>query len=216
VLDKHKLRILPDSLRLQPAQIDYQVLGSVLRALATDKALKVSYCDRSGKRTDPVLHPLGIIQRGPRVYLFAMKNDESDERMYALDRISAAECLPIASRSKPSFDLDLCINDGRADFASGEILQFKAEVRGYIEQLLYDCPLNCTQNLIPVEDGEGSLLTVEIPSSGQLLRWVLAGGENLTVLEPENLRVLVVGQAQKVLHHYQDIGAGHMGRSGSE
>ncbi len=214
-LDTRKLRILPDSLRLRPALLDYHVLGCVLRALAGEKALKVSYCDRTGKRTEPVLHPLGLMQRGPRVYLYAMKNDESSERMYALDRITRAECLPISARTKPDFDLDQCIHDGRADFANGEVIHFKAEVRGYIEQLVYDCPLNANQTLTPLDDGEGSLLTVQMPSSGQLLRWILAGGENITVLAPDGLREVVVGQVRGMAMQYPYLQASspNMGES---
>jgi predicted DNA-binding transcriptional regulator YafY len=202
-LDDSKLRILPDSLRLRPAPLNPNVLGSVLRALASGSALRVSYQDRLGKHSDPVLHPLGLLQRGPRVYLYAMKNDETSDRMYALDRIAVAECLPIAARQMADFSLDQRIADGRADFANGETIQLKAIVRGYIEQLLYDCPFNGSQQLVPLEDEEeGALLTVELPSSGQLLRWVLAGGENVTVLEPASLREIVLGQVSRLVSMY--------------
>lgn len=204
-LDESKLRILPDSLRLQPAPLNFEVLGCVLRALATGKALKVHYCDRTSKLTEPMLHPLGLIQRGPRVYLYAMKNDETSDRMYALDRIRSAECLPITARDKPDFDLDQHIEQGRADFANGEMIHLKLEVRGYVEQLVYDCPFNASQRIDPLEGRDGSLLTVDIPSSGQLLRWILAGGENITVLEPENLRAVVVGRVCRLAALYEPV-----------
>ena len=49
-LDHSKLRILPDSLRLRPAPLNPKVLGSVLRALTSGSALRVSYQDRLGKQ----------------------------------------------------------------------------------------------------------------------------------------------------------------------
>ena len=150
-----------------------------------------------------MLHPLGLLQRGPRVYLYAMKNDEAGDRMYAVDRMVVAECLPIAARQMPDFSLDQRVADGRADFANGEVVQLKAIVRGYIEQLLYDCPFNDGQQLVPLEDEEqGALLTVELPSSGQLLRWILAGGGNITVLEPPGFRDVVVGQVRGMIACY--------------
>ena len=213
-LDESKLRILPDSLRLKPAPINSKVLGSVLRALSSGSALRVSYQDRLGKHSEPVLHPLGLLQRGPRVYLYAMKNDETGDRMYAVDRMAVAECLPIAARQMPDFSLEQRVADGRADFANGEVIQLKAIVRGYIEQLLYDCPFNASQQLVPLEDEEeGALLTVELPSSGQLLRWVLAGGENITVLEPASWQALVFDQAKRLMAQYQAV-AGDNGRQG--
>jgi predicted DNA-binding transcriptional regulator YafY len=205
-LDDSKLRILPDSLRLRPAPLNPKVLGCVLRALASGSALRVSYQDRLGKHSKPVLHPLGLLQRGPRVYLYAMKNDETSDRMYALDRIAVAECLPVAARQMADFSLDQRIADGRADFANGEVIQLKAVVRGYIETLLYDCPFNDSQQLVPLDgEEEGALLTVELPSSGQLLRWILAGGENVTVLEPVSLRDVVLGQVNRISARYRVI-----------
>lgn len=204
-LGEDKICILPDSLRLQPAQIDYQVFANVLRALADGKALRVRYVDRLGKASEPVLHALGVMQRGPRVYLYAMKNDEQDDRIYALDRMRSAECLPISARQKPEFDFNQQIAEGRVDFANEGLINLKAIVRGYIEQLLYDCPLDDSQRLDLLENEEvGSLLTVTLPVSGQLLRWVLAGGENITILEPLGFASVVVTQIKKMASFYGD------------
>lgn len=202
-LGDDKVCILPDSLRLQPAQIDYQVFANVLRALADGKALRVRYVDRLGKASEPVLHPLGVMQRGPRVYLYAMKNDEQDDRMYALDRMRSAECLPINARQKPEFDFSQQIAEGRVDFSTGELITLKATVRGYVEALVYDCPLHESQRLEPLNDDEpGSLLTVTVPSSGQLLRWILASGDNITVNEPFSLRDTIRNQLNKAAEQY--------------
>jgi predicted DNA-binding transcriptional regulator YafY len=56
-LDESKLCILPDSLRLQPAEINPQVFSTVLRALKEKRALQVSYRDRQEKSSTPTLHP---------------------------------------------------------------------------------------------------------------------------------------------------------------
>lgn len=202
-LGEDKICILPDSLRLQPAQIDYQVFANVLRALADGKALRVRYVDRLGKASEPVLHALGVMQRGPRVYLYAMKNDEQDDRIYALDRMRSAECLPISARQKPEFDFNRQIAEGRVDFANGQQITLEATVYGYIEQLLYDCPLHNNQKLEPLEnENSGSLLTVTLPASGQLLRWVLAGGENIAVQNPPEFRSVVAGQVKRLQEFY--------------
>lgn len=200
-MSESKLRILPDSLRLKPARMSYEVLGTILRALKSGKALQVSYLSREGKRSEPVLHPQGLLQRGPRVYLYALKDDEECDRMYAVDRMVNASMLSLPARIMAGFDLDQRVRDGRADFANGEIIRLQALVRGYVEQLLYDCPLDDSQQLIPQADG-GSLLIVEIPASGQLLRWVLAGGNNVVVQEPPEFRCVVAGQVRQLLELY--------------
>jgi predicted DNA-binding transcriptional regulator YafY len=205
-LDESKLRIIPDSLRLQPAEIKPDVLAGILRGLSDNLALRVMYEDRLGKRSEPVLHPLGLLQRGPSVYLYAMKNDEITDRMYAVHRMIHVECLPIVARQLDGFDLDQRIASGRADFAEGQTIQLKAIVRGYVETLLYECPLGPGQTMAPLEDEElGSLLSIELPSSGQLLRWILAGGENITVLEPVELQALVFDQTRRLCAQYQAL-----------
>lgn len=95
------------------------------------------------------------------------------------------------------------MRDGRADFANGEIIQLKAHVRGYVEQLLYDCPRapDGKQTLVTQADG-GSLLSMEILASGQFLRWLLAGGCNIVVQEPIGLRDVIAGQLKKLQHFY--------------
>lgn len=203
-LDESKICILPDSLRLRPAQINYQVFTTVLRALKENRALQVKYIDGQEKSSAPTLHPLGIMQRGPRIYLFALKNDEQDERLYAIDRMRTAKLLQTPARQKHDFDFKRHIAEGRADFANGEQITLKAIVRGYVENLVYDCPLHESQKLEPLSDSEpGSLLTVTMPSSGQLLRWILAGGDNITVIGPLELREIIINQLTKVAESYR-------------
>jgi proteasome accessory factor B len=205
VFDKSKLRILPDSLRLQAAEIRHQPFAGVLQALATGCALRVVYFDRLNQRSEPVLHPLAMLQRGPRIYLYAIKNDETVDRMYALDRFISAECLPIAARTLPDFDLDQRIANGNADFSNGEAIQLKLVVRGYIRRLVEDCPLATGQLMESLDDDmDSALLSVTMPSSGQLLRWILAGGENITVLEPADFRDVVVGQIFNTSARYKN------------
>jgi len=208
-LDERKLCILPDSLRLQPAKIKYKIFGTILRALKENRSVDVSYTDRQGKSSTRVLHPQGIMQRGPRIYLFALRDEEAEERLYAIDRIRDASLRSCAARKKADFDFKRHISEGRADFANGEYITLKAIVRGYVEDLVYDCPLHESQILKPLIDSEqGSLLTVTMPSSGQLLRWVLACGCNIVVIEPSLLREIVVSQLNQSIKSYDSLNAG--------
>lgn len=198
-LDETKLRFIPDAMRLKPATIDPKVLTQVLCALAHDHVLDVAYRDRLGNATKPKLHPQALLQRGPQVYLFALKDEETEVRMYALHRFVKATATSIPARKAETFDLDQSIYNGQADFANGEQITLKALVRRDVATLLYECPLNDSQRLDAEPDGAEfkALLTVNLPASGQLLRWVLGWGEQLKVLEPESLRCTIASQAMK-------------------
>lgn len=199
-LGPDRIRVITDTQRLLPAQIHDQVLVDALEALARSLTLRIGYRDREGKVTRPVIHPQALLQRGPRIYLFALKNDETDPvRMYALHRITSSELGEEPARRAEGFDLDEAVKCGQADFASGQQVDLRLRVRGYVADLLRDCPLSSDQRL--VDEPEGSDFDVEVratvPATGQLLRWVLGGGANIEVLAPEDLRKVVMEQMRK-------------------
>lgn len=203
-LDEQKLRIVSDSQRLQPAAIRDGVLADVLEALAREKTLKIGYRDSAGKLTQPLIHPQALLQRGPRLYLFALKNDEAQVRMYALHRITSSTVSDEVARRAESFDLDREINSGNADFADGTMIELVLRARGYVANLLLECALSADQRI--EDEDEGSAfevrVTATVPATGQLLRWLLGCGDKVEVLEPPNLRMVVAVQTGKAARLY--------------
>lgn len=204
VLDESKLRIIPDTMRLKPASIHGTILTSVLAALAKEQVLQLVYRDREGKTTQSFLHPQGLLQRGPLVYLFALKNEEQEVRMYALHRMIKVEIVSEVARKAENFDLEQSLYNGQADFSAGEPIQLEAMVRGYVTDLLRDCPLNESQTILDCpEDSEFEAhLSVCLPDSGQLLRWLLGCGDNLKVLGPDFVRYRMRAQSRKMAALY--------------
>lgn len=206
LLDEQRVRIVPDSLRLRPVALYPEVLEAVIRALAQACALKVLYEDALGHRGEVVIHPQALIQRGPLPYLFALKNDEDEPlRLYALHRMIRAQALTgRPARAAAGFDLDRAIAQGRADFGQGEMIDLEIRVRGYLATLLSACPLTDEQELEDEPEDSGFTLRVKarLPSTGQLLRWLLGAGDNVQVVAPETLRNVVAGQAAKTAALY--------------
>jgi predicted DNA-binding transcriptional regulator YafY len=205
LLDEQQLRILPDTLRLVPADINPVVLNAVLTALSEHRTLKVLYQNNAGERSRPRLHPQALVQRGPVTYLLALKNSEREPvRFYALHRLIRARMEERDARAAVNFDLDQAIEQGRIDFGRGEKITLELRVRGYLDAVLRDCPLSDTQELQDEPEGSDFSLTVraEVPSSGALLRWLLAGGDNLEVIAPTELRQVLSAQAAKMAALY--------------
>nr|WP_297359213.1 WYL domain-containing protein [Thauera sp.] len=121
-LDASRLRILSDSQRLQPAAIRDGVLADVLEALTRGQTLVIGYRDAADKLTRPIIHPQALLQRGPRVYLFALKNGEAQVRKYALHRITSSALGGEPARQAADFDLDREIRRGNADFGDGTLI----------------------------------------------------------------------------------------------
>jgi len=206
-LDETHLRMVPDTLRLQPVELYPQVLSAVIEALARRCVLRVSYRDAEGVGGEACLHPQALVQRGPIPYLFAMKNDEEEPvRLYALHRMTRAEALAqTPARVAEGFDLDQAINQGLADFGQGEIIDLELRVRGYIATLLTACPMGPAQRLEdePADSDYDLRLWARVPSTGQLLRWVLGAGDNVEVVAPPDLRRVLAVQAAKMAAIYR-------------
>lgn len=205
-LSRQHFRIVPDTLRLLPAEFHGHVLAQLLRALVEGRTLNVTYRDRDGKETQPVLHPQAALQRGPRLYLFALKNDEPDPvRMYALHRIIKAEIADDAARKAPEFDLESAVYSGQADFADGETIALELLVRGYVADLVRECQMGRDQVMTeePEDSAFSARLTVKLPLTGQLFRWLLGCGDNVEVVSPTHLRNAIAVQAAKVAGIYQ-------------
>jgi proteasome accessory factor B len=206
-LGDDKFRVVSDTQRLLPADIHAEVLATVLEALATSRTLNAGYRDGEGKRTRPVLHPQALLQRGPRLYLYALKNDELEPvRMYALHRMTSCSLGDGELRVAQGFDLQQAIDGGSADFGDGREIHVVLRARGYVADLLHDCPLSASQRIEDEEQDASFAVRVQadVPATGQLLRWLLGCGDNVEVVEPQELRRVVAVQAANAAGLYRD------------
>jgi predicted DNA-binding transcriptional regulator YafY len=207
LLDEQRLRMVSDTLRLRPVELYPDVLQAVITALAQHCVLQVLYEKANGERSEVRLHPHAVVQRGPIPYLFALKNDDADMmRLYALHRMIRAQALTASpARRLDGFDLDESIALGKADFGQGRRIDLELRVRGYLATLLSVCPLSDEQQLQDEPEGSPYLLRVKacLPSTGQLLRWLLGAGDNLEVLAPVELRQVLAVQAEKMAAIYR-------------
>jgi proteasome accessory factor B len=205
LLDEQRLRVVPDTIRLEPPYIDAAVLQTVITALAERRVLQAVYRNSNGERSTPTLHAQALVQRGPMAYLLALKNDEDLIRLYAVNRfVSAALDPDSVLRVASHFDLDQAIADGRVDFGRGEMIELELRVRGYLSKLLRDCSLGTGQVIEEEPEGSGFdlRLRTRVPQTGQLLRWLLGAGPNVEVLAPARLRAVVANQAMRTATLY--------------
>jgi predicted DNA-binding transcriptional regulator YafY len=208
LLDAQRLRIIPDTLRLGPVELYPDVLQAVIQSLIERCALQVLYQNAEGIRAEVIIHPHALVQRGPIPYLFALKNDEVEPvRLYALHRIVRAQAQPaVPVRVAAGFDLDRVIAAGVVDFGQGTLVDLELRVRGYLSTLLEVCPLSDDQFMVdePADAAFSLRVKARVPSTGQLLRWLLGAGDNLEVVGPAELRHVVAAQSAKVAALYAE------------
>ncbi|MEA3643335.1 MAG: WYL domain-containing protein, partial [Lamprobacter sp.] len=116
------------------------------------------------------------------------------------------------ARAAAGFDLDQSIAEGKVDFGQGRLIDLELRVRGYLVSLLSVCPLSPDQQLEDEPETSAFRLRVSarLPSTGQLLRWLLGAGDNLEVIAPVELRHVMRAQSDKVaaLYRLPDSGDG--------
>ncbi len=170
-----------------PPEIDPHVLQAVHEAVIEEKRLKVQYCKpRSEQDQALVLHPHGLIQRGPATYLAALANDYADIRLYALHRIREAEKLDQPSRQLAGFDIAHYAEE-QGHFGSGEKIQLVARVAPGLKLILEETKLAEDQVFSGPDEEGWHELRATVRDTWQLRWWVLSQADRVSVVSPDNL-----------------------------
>lgn len=182
-----KVRVVPATLPLLPAEVPEGVMETVQSALMQNYQLDCDYCSASGEESTRQLHPLALVQRGPVSYLVATANESEEERLYALHRMRRAEMIETPAERPNGFDIDAYIASGALQFGNGKSLRLRAKINEVLASHLGETPLsedmqiNCRN--------EEYTLTATIADSWQLRWWLLSWGSAVEVLGPKKLRV---------------------------
>ncbi len=114
-----KIRVVNDSFALLPPKINPEILERVSDALFGNFWLKLTYQNRSGKRSESDVMPLGLAQQGPRLYLVCRYRDQENERTLALHRIVSAHVSTLTFERPKGFSLQKYDDEGRFGFGDG-------------------------------------------------------------------------------------------------
>src|SRR5690606_20560146 len=101
-----KIRVISPSLPLIPPVIHENVQEVICQALLNDKQIKAQYRSAEQDKTKEIqLHPLGLLMRGPVIYLVASAWEYDHALLYALHRFTAAEMDSAKCQKPKNFDL---------------------------------------------------------------------------------------------------------------
>ncbi|QMV62907.1 WYL domain-containing protein [Pseudomonas berkeleyensis] len=198
-----RVRALPNSKALLPAEIDNTVWQHASNALLEGKQLRVHYLSRSKGATKPLLlHPAGLISRHSISYLIASVDGYDDLRQFALHRIQQAEALSEPARERPDFEISHYIRQDLNSAAPIEQVELIADVSPQIAWLLGETPLSPEQSLEPLEGSDWQRLRARVPDDQETLWWVFGLGENVRVLEPKSWVDTIQGRLAKLEQLY--------------
>jgi predicted DNA-binding transcriptional regulator YafY len=198
----NKIRVLPASQPLLPPATRTEVQQIIHEALLQDRQIAINYLRRGDRKfAQYVLHPLGIVQRGPVTYLVAKVFDYPDPRLFALHRFQKAEMLDESANVPKNFDLDAYIASGAFGFSDGGTIRLDVVFDDGAAEHLYETPLSSDQTLKPLGDGR-TRLAATVADTAQLRWWLLGFGAGVEVKKPVALRREMAAAAKAMAARY--------------
>jgi len=203
---RNKVRVLLRGPGLQAPAIQSGVQSGVYDALLRNQRLEVVYTPRGqdGSKSYEI-SPLGLVLKDGLVYLVCSMWDYPDIRLLTLHRMQQAKPLDIPVIVPNGFDLDAYIASGELDFAVGGRIVLKARFTKGAAFHLQERPLSADQTLIP-QDDDWLLLTATVQDTSELRWWLLGFGDEVEVLEPEELRSHFAKIARNMSRTYGQLG----------
>lgn len=200
----NKVKVVQPSQPLIPPKVDEAAQDAIYRALLENRQLSASYRPAGyAEPKDYVLHPLGLIMRGPVCYLAASARDYDEARLYALHRFEKAEMLTDAARIPQGFDLEKTIASGFADFSElAKPVRLEMRCDASLALHLAETPLSMDQKIEPDEEGRVRI-TATVNDTWQLRWWLLSQGSGIEVLFPESLRTEIAESLEEALSNYK-------------
>lgn len=202
-----KVRTISPILPTKCPGVDPGVHATVAEALMNDRQLEVEY--KSTTRDDSkrvILNPLGLILRGPTLYLAATAEGHADVRLYVLHRIRRATELARPAAIPRGFDIDRCIEDGLGQFGAAPLRPEKLKLvllcDGWLARQLEESPLSSDQRITKRSDGRVQV-SATVVKSWQLQWWLLARLESVEVLAPTAYRNEIADLLERGFSRYK-------------
>lgn len=215
-----KLAFVPTPQLQQAPVIDAEVLCTVQRALVDDFCVDIDYQSpyrlpaavatdgvaKQGIKTASkyLLHPLALVQNGMQLYLVAVVDGYQDVRLFAMQRISAAQLTEKPAERPADFKLQPYLQSGALQFVS-EPAPFTlcTRIDTTLANLLAEAPLGTQMCLEQTAEPGWWQLTTEISDSWNLRLWLQSQGSRVEVISPLWLRQQLQDELQRTLALYQ-------------
>jgi len=204
-----RLRVIPSGMPLQPpALLSAGAAAIVYDAVLRQRRFKAQYRSRDRTAADAPLtydvNPLGLVVKGPVVYLVCTLWSYTDVRHLALHRFEHAELLEAPAVPPANFDLDAYLREGAFGLPYGSPIRLRLRVSQSIADHLAEQPLSGDQR-IDRDDADQAVVTAMVADSGQLRWWLMGFGDLVEVLEPAGLRAELAATFEAAAGRYRKV-----------
>ena len=180
-----------------------QWLQPLLQAIANRLPLRIQYQNfQKGSVKTIVLQPYMLREYLHRWYLLGLQPESAEQKLLALERITALETLPEPFEIKDEFPFEDIFRQVVGLSPAGE--PEKVLLRAYppLDKFLVAYPLHPSQQLVR-ETKDYTEFSWQLVVNRELEQWILQQGGEAEVLEPKSLRKSVRNQLRQALQYYK-------------
>jgi predicted DNA-binding transcriptional regulator YafY len=198
-------RLLLDHNKWGRAEQPTAILAKLRAAVASQCRVSMHYRDRSGTTTSRSVAPLGLVAKAGIWYLVAVEA-EKGYRTFRAERIAGVLESNERFERPADFNLEAHWNASVASVESKSNSAYSVLLRVRLDMLavitsFWECAMLS-------EEAEFSTVRVAFPNRDVALAQILAMGDGLHVLEPDDLPAAIVDYARLVLARYAPEGTG--------
>ncbi len=186
----NSVRVVPREMPLLPPKFNNEAVRVVYDALLAGKRFTAEYRSRAADTDELKTYeasPLGLVARGPLLYLVCTLWNYQDIRQLALHRVMSAAPTDKKVTKPDGFDLDKYIEQGEFQYPIGPMISLKAKFTRAAAAHLVETPLSEDQTIMDL-DAAHVLVIATIRDTAQLDWWLSGFGAMVEVLEPPELR----------------------------
>jgi predicted DNA-binding transcriptional regulator YafY len=197
-----------ESHRFTPApepRVDYRAQSAVLETLAAcceeKHCVLLEYHSLARDEvTEREVDPYGFLYRSNALYLVGQCHLRSQIKIFKVDRIHSAASLPESFQLPEEFDLGEYMRDawGVVRGEPHEVsIRFAPSIAHFVKESIWHSSQTCTDN----PDGS-AVLHFKVGGLMEIAAWLMGFGGEAEVLEPAELRAMLLEQARAITDLY--------------
>lgn len=182
---------LRDRVLLEEIPLGQAFLAPIMEAMLENLELKIDYQQyKVDQRQEFHMQPYALKVFNRRCYLLGYLKEQEELRTIALDRILNLKVLANSFKMPEDFDARKYFADVVGIYVNKDLPIEKVQIRAYGDQAEYlrSTPLHKSQSEVRSKHGEFAEFTYRLCITPDLVSQLLAMGDKVEVLEPQELR----------------------------
>jgi len=200
---------MKDRIMLEEIPQGQAFLNPIIEAMQTNVELRIDYQRYEYEQEEHLqtfhIQPYALKVFNHRWYLLGYLKEQERLRTVALDRIIDLQVLTTTFTLPKNFDARKYYANVVGIFVNNDLPITKVKIRAYGVQVEYlrSTPLHKSQSEVRSKHGEFADFTYRLCVTPELVSQLLAMGEKVEVLEPEELREIINDSLKKSLERYE-------------